>query len=211
MGSGDAGWVGLAVRMSEFLADQGYLVVGFNVREYLASFTSGSRHVEIADARADYRAMSELLTRQGLLRHPVVLSGVSEGAALAVVAAGDPKNRGWVDGVVTISVPATAELAWRWIDFAALVTKRDANEPSFAPQEYVGAVSPIPLAMIQSSEDEYATQADRTRLLVAAKAPKKMIMVDGGNHRFTNKLPELRTQLVAAIGWTTTVAAGRPD
>jgi len=210
MGSGDAGWVGLAVTMSEFLCDQGYLVVGFNVRQYLAAFTAGSRHVEVADARADYQAMSELLTREGLLHHPVVLSGVSEGAALAVVGAGDPKSRAWVDGVVTMGLPATAELAWRWMDFTALVTKRDAKEPSFAPDAYVGAVSPVPLAMIQSSTDEYATDADRARLLSAAKTPKKMVMIAAGNHRFTDKLPELRTELLAAIGWAGTAGA-RPE
>jgi alpha-beta hydrolase superfamily lysophospholipase len=201
IGSGDAGWVGLAVRLSEFLAQQGYVVIGFNVREYLSTFTAGSQHVEVADARADYRAMSELLGRQGLLQHPVLLSGVSEGAALAVVAAGDPKNRPWVDGVVAVGVPATAELAWRWIDLAALMMKRDADEPSFAPADYVSAVSPIPLAMIQSSTDEYISDADRSRLIGAAKAPKKMIMIPAANHRFTDKLPELRSEMLSAIAW----------
>ena len=88
MGSGDVGWVGLAVRMSEFLVQQGYVVIGFNVREYLSSFTSGSQHLRVEDARSDYRAMSQLLAHEGLLQHPVILSGVSEGAALAAAAAG---------------------------------------------------------------------------------------------------------------------------
>ena len=206
MGSGDAGWVGLAVRMSEFLVEQGYVVVGINVREYLSSFTAGALHVTIEDARTDYRTMAEFAAAQGLVHHPVLLSGVSEGAALAVVAAGDPKNRGWADGVVAMGLPASAELAWRWIDFGALITRRDPNEPSFSPHEYVGAVSPLPLAMIQSSTDEYATDADRARLLAAANPPKKMVMIDAANHRFTDKLPELRTELLAAIGWVTSPA-----
>lgn len=203
MGSGDVGWVGLAVRMSEFLVQQGYVVVGFNVREYLSSFTAGAQHVSIEDARADYRAMSELLAHEGLLHRPLLLSGVSEGAALAVAAAGDPKNRAWIDGVVTMGLPATAELAWRWIDMTAFVTRRDADEPSFAPYAYVGAISPTPLAMIQSATDDYSTDADRARLLSAAKPPKKMIMIDAANHRFTDKLPELQTELLAAIAWIT--------
>jgi alpha-beta hydrolase superfamily lysophospholipase len=206
IGSGDAGWVGLAVRLSEFLVQQGYVVVGFNVREYLSTFTAGTQHVTVADARSDYRAMSELLAGQGLLQHPVLLSGVSEGAALAVVAAGDPRNRPWVDGVVAVGVPATAELAWRWFDLAALMMKRDADEPSFAPADYVAAVSPIPLAMIQSSTDEYISDADRARLLSAAKAPKRMIMIPAANHRFTDKLPELRSEMLSAIAWVNSAA-----
>jgi dienelactone hydrolase len=207
MGSGDLGWVGLAVKMSEFLVQQNYVVVGFNVREYLSSFTAGSQHVSIADVRADYRAMSELLTRQGLLQHPVLLSGVSEGAALAVAAAGDPGNQTWIDGVVTMGLPATAELAWRWTDMTSLISRRDAGEPSFAPHEYLGAIAPIPLAMIQSATDDYSTDADRGALLNAAKPPKKMIMIGAANHRFTDKLPELRTELLGAIAWITTGAA----
>jgi alpha-beta hydrolase superfamily lysophospholipase len=151
--------------------------------------------------------MSELLAREGLLHHPVLLSGVSEGAALAVAAAGDPRNRTWIDGVVTMGLPATAELAWRWTDMGALITRRDADEPSFAPNRLLGAVAPIPLAMIQSATDDYATDADRARLLEAAKPPKKMIMIGAANHRFTDKLPELRTELLGAIAWITTSAA----
>ena len=209
IGSGDAGWVGLAVHLSEFLVQQGYVVIGFNVRGYLSSFTVGGQHVNIGDARTDYRAMSELLAGHGLLQHPVLLSGVSEGAALAVVAAGDPGNRPWVDGVVAVGLPASAELAWRWVDWGALLMRRDADEPSFAPVEYVGAVAPIPLAMIQLGTDRYISEADRARLLSAAKAPKRMTMIAAANHRFTDKLPELRAEMLSAIAWVNT-ALGAP-
>ena len=112
-----------------------------------------------------------------------------------------------------MGLPATAELAWRWYDMTASILRRDADEPSFAPRDYVGAVSPLPLAMIQSSTDEYTTDADRAQLLAAAKSPKKMIMIDAANHRFTDKLPELRTQLLDAITWVVsgTRAATPPE
>jgi len=45
MGSGDVGWVGLAVNLAGFLAAQGYAVIGINSRQYLASYTSRGRHV----------------------------------------------------------------------------------------------------------------------------------------------------------------------
>lgn len=201
MGSGDAGWVGLAVKTSEFLASQGYLVVGLNVREYLSTFTAGTQHVSPEDVRADYLALSGFLRTQALLQRPVLLSGVSEGAALAIVAAGDARNRSWVDGVVAMGVPATAELAWRWYDVAALITRSDANEPSFSPADYVGAVSPTPLVMIQSATDEYITDQGRARLVAASKPPRKMVMIGAGNHRFTDKLPELRQEVLSAIAW----------
>lgn len=205
MGSGDAGWVGLAVTMAGFLSDQGYLVIGINVRQYLSSFTNGPQHLGLQDPGADYRALSGALARQGLLIHPVCLSGVSEGAALSILAAADPKNHSWIDAVVAMGVPATAELAWRWTDAAAWITKRDLDEPSFAPHQYAAAVSPIPLCMIQSSHDEYATDADRARLLAAARDPKTMMLIAAANHRFSDRHDELCRQFLAAIAWTNAV------
>jgi pimeloyl-ACP methyl ester carboxylesterase len=201
MGSGDAGWLGLAAGMAGFLSSQGYLVIGLNVRQYLASFTAGSRHLTTEEPPADYRALSVFLSGAGLLPRPVLLSGVSEGAALAMLAAADPKNHAWIDGVVAMGVPATAELAWRWSDVAALITRRDLAEPWFAPHEFAAAVSPVPLAMIQSSTDEYATHLDRTRLLAAARPPRKMVMIDAANHRFTDRIDELHQRFIDAMAW----------
>ncbi len=86
MGSGDVGWVGLSVTAAEFLLSQGYIVAGVNVRRYLSDFTSGSDHVTVDQIGQDYRAFAQYLKSRQLLRDPVVLSGVSEGAALAVAA-----------------------------------------------------------------------------------------------------------------------------
>ena len=145
MGSGDVGWVGLAVSLAEEFSDEGYVVVGINVRQYLSSFASGRSHLEAVEEPADYRAIADYLRARGLLVHPVIVAGVSEGAALAVLAASDAKNHDWIDGVITMGLPATAELAWHWTDAASWITRRDADEPSFAPADVIARVSPLPL------------------------------------------------------------------
>ena len=89
MGSGDAGWVGLGVAMAEELAGRGYLVAGINVRQYLSSFTDGRSHVEVTDVPADFRMFRDTLIKRAAFARPVVLSGMSEGAALVVLAASD--------------------------------------------------------------------------------------------------------------------------
>lgn len=201
MGSGDVGWVGLGVAMAQYLSEQGYVVVGVNVRQYLSSFTVGKAHLAPTDPPADYREMAELLKREGLLHAPVVLSGVSEGAALAVLAASARANHDWIQGVVTMGVPPTAELAWKWTDFTSWITKGDAREPSFAPVDYVASVSPLPLVMLQSKIDEYVTERDYRRLDAAARPPKKLVVIDASNHRFTDKPKELRREYLAALAW----------
>lgn len=201
MGSGDVGWVGVGVAMAEFLSAEGYVVVGLNVRQYLSSFTTGKTHLQPSDPPADYLAMSEWLRSNKLLIEPVVASGISEGAALAILAASSPKNHAWLRGVVTMGVPPIAELAWKWTDFTSWITKTDAREPSFAAKDYVAAVSPLPLVMLQSRKDEYVPEADYRELHSLAKAPKKLVLIDASNHRFTDRRQELRAEFLAGLAW----------
>jgi alpha-beta hydrolase superfamily lysophospholipase len=201
MGSGDVGWVGLAVSMADELSAQGYLVIGINVRQYLAAFTSAKDHVLTKDVPADYRVFAGRLKEKQLLVRPVIVSGVSEGAALAVLAASDPGNHTWIDGVVTMGLPATAELAWRWSDLWAAAMKRDADEPSFTITDVLPAVSPVPLYMIQSKKDEYVSPADYEKFRAVAKEPKQLVLIDASNHRFTDRRAELSTAFSAGLAW----------
>jgi alpha-beta hydrolase superfamily lysophospholipase len=210
MGSGDVGWVGLAASLAEEFSGRGYIVVGINVRLYLSTFTSGKSHVETTDEPADYRTIAEFLAARHLLVHPVVAAGVSEGAALAVLAASDPKNHQWLDGVITMGLPASAELAWRWTDAASWITKRDANEPSFSPQDVIARVAPLPLYMIQSKKDEYVTPADYERFRTLARAPSQLVLIDASNHRFTDRRPQLDAAFTGGLAWIAQLRAAAP-
>ena len=201
MGSGDVGWVGLAASMAEELCTHGYTVVGLNVRQYLSSFTAGSAHLQPTDVGADYRLLFNTLKQSHRLDSPVIVSGVSEGAALAILAASDPINHEWINGVITMGLPPTAELAWRWTDVGSWITKRDADEPSFAAEAVIAGVSPVPLYMIQSTKDEYVPKIEWERLFGNARDPKKQILIDASNHRFTDKRPELDAAYAAGLAW----------
>ena len=211
MGSGDVGWVGLAASMADELSAQGYTVVGINVRQYLSSFTSGRAHLETSSVPADYRGILDTLRRSRCLPAPVIMSGVSEGAALAVLAASDPANHGWIDGVITMGLPPTAELAWRWTDAGSWITKHDADEPSFAPDDVIATVSPVPLYMIQSTKDEYVSRAEWERLLAESREPKKQTLIDASNHRFTDKRDELSAAYTAGLAWIAQTSRRKGD
>jgi type IV secretory pathway VirJ component len=201
MGSGDVSWVGVGVSMAEFLSAEGYIVVGVNVRQYLSSFTIGKAHLQPADPPADYQALSVWLRTQKLLVEPVVVSGISEGAALAILSASTPASHTWLRGVVTMGVPPVAELAWKWTDFTSWITKTDMREPSFAAKDYVASVSPLPLVMLQSKKDEYVPESDYRELDALARAPKKLVLIDASNHRFTDRRKELQAEYLAALAW----------
>ncbi len=201
MGSGDVGWVGLAANMSEFLASQGYNVIGINARQYLGSFTSGKSTVTPKEVPGDYAAIASFLRERGLLVAPVIVSGVSEGAALAVLAGSSDKNHEWISGVLTMGLPPTAELGWRWSDFTSWVTKRDPAEPMFEPKQFLPQISPLPLCLIHSTRDEYVTAADIRTFDSVARSPKKLVLIDASNHRFTDRLDELKQQIMDCMGW----------
>lgn len=201
MGSGDVGWVGLGVDLSEFLSAQGYAVVGINVRQYLSAFTLGTAHVSTDEVPRDYAAIVQVMRDRHALWDPVVVAGVSEGAALAVLAGADRANHDWVKGVLTMGLPPSAELAWRWTDITSWITKRDADEPSFEPRFFIAAVSPVPLWMIQSTKDEYVKEADYRLFERLAGPPRRLVLIDASNHRFTDRLPLLRQQVMAGLAW----------
>jgi type IV secretory pathway VirJ component len=208
MGSGDVGWVGLAASRAQDLSSDGYVVVGVNIRAYLSAFTDKTSHLTPSDIQRDYGELSRYLRGRGLLPPPVVLSGVSEGAGIAVLAAAAPDNHAWVSGVITMGLPRTSEIAWRWSDFTSWITKKDAAEPSIDALDYLGGVAPLPLVMIQSTRDEYVTEADYRGMEKAAGEPKKLTLIAAGNHRFTDRIPELRRAYADALTW---IAATRAD
>lgn len=201
IGSGDVGWVGLAVTVAEEFSSSGYAVVGINVRQYLAAFTAGKSHLSVGDVPGDYRVLVEHARGRLALPRPIVLAGVSEGAGLAVLAAAEAKNRDWIDGVITLGLPAMSELAWRWSDMSAWILKRDAAEPSFSAFEYLPRIAPVPLCMIQSRKDEYVPPADYQRFVAIAGEPKKQILIDASNHRFTDRRADLHQAIVEGLAW----------
>ncbi|HKW00072.1 MAG TPA: AcvB/VirJ family lysyl-phosphatidylglycerol hydrolase [Vicinamibacterales bacterium] len=201
IGSGDVGWVGLGSELAEFLSDEGYVTVGINVREYLEMFSTGASHVTPDDVGSDYATIAASLRDRGLLPSPVIVSGVSEGAAMAVLAGAAPGNHAWIRGVMTLGLPPTAEMAWHWRDAATWFTKKDAEEPSIAPKDFVARVAPLPLWMIQSTKDEYVTPADYALIDRMAQSPKQLTLIAASNHRFTDQKPELHKQVLAGLAW----------
>ncbi len=201
MGSGDVGWVGLAVDLSQFLSDKGYTVIGINVRQYLGAFTAGKVTLTTKEPPGDYETLFRFLAARKLITAPVFVSGVSEGAALAVLAGASPQNRSWLNGVMTMGLPPTAELGWRWSDFTSWITKKDSNEPMFAPREFVADVSPLPLCMVQSTSDEYVTTADYRTFERVARDPKKLVLIGASNHRFTDRRPQLQAEVIGCLAW----------
>jgi hypothetical protein len=180
--SGDGGWIHLGPHVAQLLAAHGCFVVGFDVKAYLTGFS-------------DY-------ANQYSPSKPILI-GISEGAGLSVLAASDSITQRSIAGVIAIGLPDRNELAWRWRDSLIYLTHGIPNEPTFSAASLIGKVSPLPLAMVHSTHDEFVPLTDAQRMMALSGDPKRLWVVDASDHRFSNNLSEFDRSLLAAIDWVT--------
>jgi len=197
--SGDGGWFHLGPHVAETLAARGYFVVGFNVKAYLESFTKDANTLRVDEVPNDYLSLVEYATRGSTVRP--ILIGVSEGAGLSVLAAVDPDMQRRIAGVVALGLPDRNELGWRWKDSLIYVTHGVPNEPTFNVSDLVGKLTPVPLAAIHSTNDEFVPESDVRKLMARASEPKRLWMVTASDHRFSGNVPEFDRRLLESIEW----------
>ena len=197
--SGDGGWIHLGPHVAELLASKGFFVVGFDVKAYLESFTSGQKTLRPDDEPRDFQVLAEFAAR-GSARKPALV-GVSEGAGLSVLAATDPQTQGQISGVVGLGLPDLNELGWRWKDSLIYVTHGVPKEPLFSTAAIVATMAPTPLAAIHSTKDEFVDVTEIQRVMAAAKEPKQLWFVKAADHRFSDNLAEFDRILLDALAW----------
>jgi dienelactone hydrolase len=204
--SGDGGWIHLGPEVARFLAGQGYFVVGFNAKAYLSDFTSKDATLRPADVARDYLTLVEYAARGAGVRP--LLVGVSEGAGLSLLAATAPEVKAAVAGVIALGLPERNELGWRWRDSIIYLTKKVPHEPVFSARAIVAEVSPLPLAALASTHDEFAPLAEVRAIMDAAKEPKRLWVIEAANHSFSDNQPELQRRLSEAIAWIEAARVG---
>ena len=200
LSSGDLGWAGLVVHVAEFLASQGYYVIGFNTKSYLSSFTTKDGTLSPREVPEDYAAIVEYARQQGSPGKPI-LSGVSEGAGLSVLAVTRQNVKSNIQGILGLGLPDQNELGWKWKDFTIWITKKTPNEPGFMVEDIISQVSPLPLAEIHSTHDEFLPLEKAKAMFALAGNPKKMWVIEASNHRFSDNRTELDRCIFEALRW----------
>lgn len=197
--SGDGGWTHLGPHVAQLLAATGLFVVGFDTRAYLESFTNGTATLRSQDVPGDYRVLADYAGR-GTAAKPILI-GVSEGAGLSVLAAGAPPTKQTIGGVIGLGLPDVNELGWRWKDALIYITHGIPKEPTFSAADVVDKVTPVPLAAIYSTRDEFVPVAEAQQTFRRANQPKRLWLVNASDHRFSGNLAEFDRRLLDAIQW----------
>jgi pimeloyl-ACP methyl ester carboxylesterase len=194
---GDGGWRGLAIKIGQVVSTWGYDVYGFNTKAYLETFTQGKSCLTRAEMQRDLGNVVAWIRSRGA--QDVTLLGWSEGAGMAVLAAHD--RAADFDGVLTLGLPESAVLGWSWRDTLAVVAGRASDQPRFSVRPLLPAISQIPLWMIHGSQDEYTDLETASELHALANEPKRLIVINGANHRFDGRREELFRAIHEGLDW----------
>lgn len=130
---------------------------------------------------------------------------MSEGAGLSVLAAADPAVQSSFAGVIGLGLPDLNELGWRWRDAIIYLTHGMPDEPTFSTAAIAERVSPLPLAAIHSTHDEFVPLAEVQGVIAKARDPKRLWTIEAADHRFSNNLLEFDRRLLEAIAWVRSV------
>jgi len=194
--TGDGGMHRKDLDLYHHLDRWGYPLVGFDAHDYVKHL--GPSEVTTPERLAeDYRhviaAARDVLHLEPA--RPIVLVGVSRGAGLSVVAAGE--LRGAIAGVVAIALTREEEyVRWRH-----LLPRR---EVMVDIEDYLPELGDLPLAVVQSTHDQYMPAAD-ARILLGPDTPRRWLqIVDARNHSFSDARNWMYDATRRAISWVET-------
>jgi pimeloyl-ACP methyl ester carboxylesterase len=196
--TGDGGWRGKDLDLFRHLSTFGYAIAGFSAPEYVKHLRGDQETTTPSLLARDFAAIIESAKTELNLPAitPVILVGVSRGAGLSVVAAGQPPLREALDGVVVMALTKEEEhVRWR--------RRRQATELEI--YDYLPRLD-LPVAVIQSTRDNYLP-ADQARTLFGSDTDRRQFhAIDARNHSFAGARPLLYETLRSSLEWVVRIA-----
>jgi hypothetical protein len=209
--SGDGGLHFTSKTVYKHLAERGDYVAAFSSDEALKTAKQAGKGITVAEFTDDIAAlMREGRRALGLpATTPVVVTGLSRGASMVVLAGAQPSLQPDLAGGVAIALTLES-------DYGKAQPPRpgEAAMPIDArgriliyPQiEKMGAVR---LAVIQSTRDSYVPSAESRRLMGPDTSTRRLYEVDASNHSFGGAKDTMLANLDAALEWIAAGVQGR--
>lgn len=86
------------------------------------------------------------------------------------------------------------------ITFEKFVTQRRLQAEKYNPIDHVARISPRPLLIVHGTQDAIVNPEQAKILYEHAKQPKKLVLIDGADHVYTNQRQELLDTIVRWVG-----------
>jgi hypothetical protein len=205
--SGDGGWFGSAVGMFHTIAATGMPTVGFSSKAFFAieqrSKPLTAAHVVEGYQRVIDGARAFLAAAPDA---PVVLTGWSRGASLAVLVASSRSVDPTVTGIVAIGLAADERLDVEGDtdddDDADVASTRTARGmPVLDMYPLVARIAPRRAVVIQASHDNYLRAARARELFGGESSVKRFVEIAARNHRFAGGEDAFAMALREAVRW----------
>jgi hypothetical protein len=103
--------------------------------------------------------------------------------------------------LAAIGTPEYNILAWHWTDIGAEITKKLPHEPTFKSADFMAKVSALPLFVIASPSNEYITPDVTRALFSAARQPKRLVMIDAWDHKYSGNTEGFFRVLREGLNW----------
>lgn len=201
--TGDGGWRGKDLAVYRKLVSWGYPIVGFSSPTYLKHLGK-SKTTRPALLARDYDTIIAFTkTRLSLAADTrIILVGVSRGAGLAVVAAGQSILRHELCGVVAVGLTKEEEHV-RWFRRKRLnrVTSQPRTLTTVEMYEYLPRLGTLPLSVIQSTHDDYLPASDARTLFGPDTERRQLHAIEARNHSFTDAREQLYEAIEASLEW----------
>ena len=204
--TGDGGWFGKDKELFNELIPAGYPLAGISARDYVSHIGSGVTQelpTHLEDDIAGVVAAADValgLPADG----PVVIVGKSRGAGLAVAAAfANSRLRGRLKGVLCVALTREEEYVY------LPVPGKPDNSPlgMFQTYDALPLISGIPIAVIQSTNDNYIPAAQAKEFFGAEGPARRFRSIEADDHSFGGALDELYREVRASLQWIVEAAA----
>ncbi|WP_455207631.1 alpha/beta hydrolase [Kaarinaea lacus] len=170
-----------------WLTKHGYDIYLFDYRGYGKSEGETDLDLIIRDAEA---MIGDVVGRQGV--GDIIVIGQSLGASIAIYAVAHSEYKKNITALISISAFSdyravtqdALSKSWLFWLFQWPLSYTISNK--YSPVKFVGDVSPIPLFILHSPDDEIIMTYHAQRLLQEAREPKQLLILQGGHNTIFN-------------------------
>lgn len=197
--TGDGGMHRKDLDTYRHLAALGDPIVAFDARDYVRHLGKDTATTSPERLAHDYSAIiARGREALGLDAHcPIVLVGVSRGAGLAVIAAGQLRDS--ISGVVAVALTREEEYV-RW--YRHLPRPHETHTPVMVDvYEYLAQLGDLPIAVVQSTHDQYLPAA-QAREQFGPDTPSRWLQaIEANNHNFSGARARMYEAVRSALDW----------
>jgi hypothetical protein len=200
--TGDGGWHRRDVDAWRHLVSWGYPAVGFDARDYVTHLEPPADTTTPSRLAADY-AVIITAAREALhlaSDRPVVLVGVSRGAGLSVVAAGQRAIRAELSGVLAVALTREEEYV-KWYRRLGRRGRSSRVAEMVQIYDYVPRLGDLPLAVVQSTHDNYLPASEARALFGPDTTHRRFAAVAARNHSFAGARDDLYRAMEESLEW----------